>query len=40
VLLIGAQQSAGDVDGNITHNAAVKVVGRTFDNFIRGLEHL
>jgi uncharacterized protein len=28
VLLIGAQQSAGDVDGNIIRNAAVKVVGR------------
>lgn len=28
VLLIGAQQAAGDVDGNITRNAAVKVVGR------------
>jgi uncharacterized protein len=28
VLLIGAQQSAGDVDGNITRNASVKVVGR------------
>ena len=28
VLLIGAQQSAGDVDANIIRNAAVKVVGR------------
>jgi DNA helicase HerA-like ATPase len=28
VLLIGAQQSAGDIDGNITRNASVKVVGR------------
>lgn len=28
VLLIGAQQSAGDVDGNIIRNAALKVVGR------------
>jgi uncharacterized protein len=28
VLLIGAQQAASDVDGNITRNAAVKVVGR------------
>jgi DNA helicase HerA-like ATPase len=28
VLLIGAQQSAGDVDGNIIRNAAVKIVGR------------
>jgi DNA helicase HerA-like ATPase len=28
VLLIGAQQSAGDVDGNIIRNAAIKVVGR------------
>jgi DNA helicase HerA-like ATPase len=28
VLLIGAQQSAGDVDANITRNAAVKVAGR------------
>jgi hypothetical protein len=28
VLLIGAQQAAGDVDSNITRNAAVKVVGR------------
>lgn len=28
VLLIGAQQSASDVDGNITRNAAVKVAGR------------
>ena len=28
VLLIGAQQSAADVDGNIIRNAAVKVVGR------------
>lgn len=28
VLLIGAQQFAGDVDGNIIRNAAVKVVGR------------
>ena len=28
VLLIGAQQSAGDVDSNIIRNAAVKVVGR------------
>ena len=28
VLLIGAQQAAGDVDRNITRNAAVKVVGR------------
>jgi uncharacterized protein len=28
VLLIGAQQSAGDVDANIIRNAAVKVAGR------------
>lgn len=28
VLLIGAQQSAGDVDANIIRNAAIKVVGR------------
>ena len=28
VLLIGAQQSAGDVDGNIIRNAALKVAGR------------
>jgi hypothetical protein len=28
VLLIGAQQSAADVDGNIIRNAALKVVGR------------
>ncbi|MEZ4297061.1 MAG: ATP-binding protein [Polyangiaceae bacterium] len=28
VLLIGAQQSAADVDGNITRNAALKIVGR------------
>lgn len=28
VLLIGAQQSAADVDGNIIRNAAIKVVGR------------
>jgi hypothetical protein len=28
VLLIGAQQSAADVDGNIIRNAAMKVVGR------------
>jgi hypothetical protein len=28
VLLIGAQQSAGDVDGNLIRNAAIKVVGR------------
>ena len=28
VLLIGAQQSAGDVDANITRNAAIKVAGR------------
>jgi uncharacterized protein len=28
VLLIGAQQSAGDVDANIIRNAALKVVGR------------
>lgn len=28
VLLIGAQQSADDVDGNIIRNAALKVVGR------------
>jgi hypothetical protein len=28
VLLIGAQQAASDVDGSITRNAAVKVVGR------------
>jgi uncharacterized protein len=28
VLLIGAQQGAGDVDGNIIRNAALKVVGR------------
>ncbi len=28
VILIGAQQSAGDVDGNIIRNASVKVVGR------------
>jgi hypothetical protein len=28
VLLIGAQQAASDVDGNITRNAAVKAVGR------------
>ena len=28
VLLIGAQQSAVDVDGNITRNAALKIVGR------------
>lgn len=28
VLLIGAQQAAGDVDGNIIRNAAIKVVGR------------
>jgi DNA helicase HerA-like ATPase len=28
VLLIGAQQSAGDVDGNLIRNAALKVAGR------------
>jgi len=28
VLLIGAQQAAGDVDGNVVRNAAIKVVGR------------
>ena len=28
VILIGAQQSAGDVDGNVIRNASVKVVGR------------
>src|SRR4029450_12632170 len=28
VLLIGAQQSADDVDGNIIRNAALKIVGR------------
>lgn len=28
VLLIGAQQSAADVDANITRNAALKIVGR------------
>lgn len=28
VILIGAQQSAGDVDGNIIRNASIKVVGR------------
>jgi DNA helicase HerA-like ATPase len=28
VLLIGAQQSAGDVDGNVIRNAALKVAGR------------
>jgi hypothetical protein len=28
VLLVGAQQSAADVDGNIIRNAAIKVVGR------------
>jgi len=28
VILIGAQQSAADVDGNIIRNAAIKVVGR------------
>ena len=28
VLLIGAQQSPGDVDGNVIRNAALKVVGR------------
>jgi uncharacterized protein len=28
VLLIGAQQSAAEVDGNIIRNAALKVVGR------------
>lgn len=28
VLLIGAQQSSGDVDANIIRNAAIKVVGR------------
>lgn len=28
VLLIGAQQSAGDVDANVIRNAAIKVVGR------------
>ena len=28
VLLIGAQQSAGDVDANIVRNAAVKLAGR------------
>ncbi len=28
VILIGAQQAAGEVDGNIIRNAAIKVVGR------------
>ena len=28
VILIGAQQSAGDVDATVTRNAAIKVVGR------------
>jgi DNA helicase HerA-like ATPase len=28
VLLVGAQQSAADVDGNIIRNAAIKIVGR------------
>jgi DNA helicase HerA-like ATPase len=28
VILVGAQQSAGDVDGNIIRNASIKVVGR------------
>jgi hypothetical protein len=28
VILIGAQQSAGDVDGNVIRNAALKVAGR------------
>lgn len=28
VILIGAQQSAGDVDGNVIRNASIKVVGR------------
>jgi hypothetical protein len=28
VILVGAQQSAGDVDGNVIRNASIKVVGR------------
>src|SRR5262249_10130280 len=28
VVLVGAQQSAGDVDANVVRNASIKVVGR------------